>query len=309
MPIAASPTPLQPRRRRALGWAAVSLGLLPTLGVRAAPATPATGPAPAPAASPPVPGPLVRMPDGRLLAPDVAALVMRGELRVAMLAVDTPPFFHLSQHELVGLEVDMAKDLARELKVPVRFVREARNFNGVVDLVARGEADVGISKLSRTLARAQVIRFSAPYLRLNHALVLNRLAFARLARDKAVGEVVRQFNGTIGVIANSSFADYAKRHFPQAQLRPYPGWEQVVAAVRSGEVVGAYRDEFEVKRLLRSDPTASLTLRTITLKDLEDTLGIAVGADAPLLHQFVDLFLAQRNDKLDVDKVLRAVGV
>ena len=94
-------------------------------------------------------------------------------------------------------------------------------------------------------------------------------------------------------------------------LKKFYGSREVVKdvslAVRKGEVVGAYRDEFEVKRLLKSDPTASLTLRTVTFKDLEDTLGIAVGIGDPVLLAFVNQFLAQRPDKLDIDKVLQAV--
>lgn len=251
---------------------------------------------------------VLRIANGRPLAPDIARIVERGELIVAMLAVDTPPFFYEKKGEVVGLEVDMARDIARELGVKLRITRQAKTFNGVVDVVARQEADLGISKLSRTLARAQVIRFSEPYLRLNHALVLNRMAFAQLAKDKPVTSVVRNFNGSIGVIARSSFADYAKRNFPFAKVQPYTSWEEVVAAVRKGEVIGAYRDEFEIKHLLKSDPTASLTLRTVSLKDLEDTLGIAVGIGDPVLLAFVNQYLSQRPDKLDIDRVLQAVA-
>ncbi|WP_242471070.1 ABC transporter substrate-binding protein [Thiocystis violacea] len=252
------------------------------------------------------PDPLVSVADGRQLAPDMARIVARGELVVAMAGMDNPPFFYLRDGRLVGLEVEMARDLARELQVAVRFNRQAQSFNEVIDLVARQEADVGISKLSRTLARAQRVRFSEPYLRLNHALAFNRLALARLAMDKPVQSVVRDFDGTLGVIANSSFADFAAHHFPQADIRTYPDWREAVQAVRTGDVVGVYRDEFEIKRLLKSDPTASLTLRTVTLTDLEDTLSIAVGVDDPVLLDVVNLFLAQRVNKLDIDKVLHA---
>jgi len=72
-------------------------------------------------------------------------------------------------------------------------------------------------------------------------------------------------------------------------------------------VVAAYRDEFEVKRVLKADPTLSLTLRTVTLKDLQDTLGIAVSIANPTLLAFVNEFLAQRTEKLSVDKVLQAL--
>ena len=267
--------------------------------------------APAAAAASPSMAPLstalVKVPDGRLLAPDIARVVMRGELVVAMLGVDTPPFFYEKKGELVGLEVELAKAIARELGVNVRFNRSARSFNAVVDIVARGEADIAISKLSRTLARAQVISFSQPYLVMNHALILNRVKFAQFARDRTLPEVIRGFTGSVGVIAKSSFEDYAKRNFPNAKVVPYPSWPEVLKALDKGDIIGAYRDEFEVKRILKMDPTASLTLRTVTFKDLEDTLGIAVGITDQVLLAFINEYLAQRTEKLTINKVLSAL--
>jgi polar amino acid transport system substrate-binding protein len=297
-------------------WRAVAAAfcLAMAVGVSAQTTTPAATPAApkpqtTPAAQPAAatPSNLVKVADGRMLAPDIARIVNRGELVVAMLGVDTPPFFYEKNGELVGLEVDLAKALAKELGVQVRFNRTARTFNAVVDTVARGEADLAISKLSRTLARSQVISFTQPYLTLNHALILNRVAFAQHARERAAPDVIRKFNGTIGVIAKSSFQDYAKRYFPKAKVQEYPGWPDVLKALEKGEVMAAYRDEFEIKRILKSNPTASLTLRTITLKDLEDTLGIAVGIPDRTLLAFANEFLVQRGDKLTINKVLAAL--
>ncbi|WP_374665286.1 ABC transporter substrate-binding protein [Ramlibacter sp.] len=273
-------------------------------------ATPARSAASA-AANPAFPTPmasgLVKMPDGRMLAPDIARIAARGELIVAMLGVDTPPFFYEKNGELVGLEVDLAKAMAKELGVNVRFNRAAKSFNGVVDIIARGEADIAISKLSRTLARSQVISFTEPYLTLNHALILNRVAFAQFARERPLPDVIRRFTGTIGVINRSSFQDYANRYFPKAQIKTYPGWPDVLKALEKGEVMAAYRDEFEVKRILKSDATLSLTLRTVTLKDLNDTLGMAVGINDRTLLAFANEFLVQRGDKLTINKVLAAL--
>ena len=72
-------------------------------------------------------------------------------------------------------------------------------------------------------------------------------------------------------------------------------------------MIGAYRDEFEVKRILKADPTASLHLRTVTFKDLEDTLGIAVGINDHVLLAFLNEFLSQRVEKLNTAKVLSAL--
>ncbi len=281
-------------------------------------AAPAATPAPAAAAfavepAAPTPPPalvngLVRVADGRLLAPDIARIVNRGELVVAMLKVDTPPFFFFDDGgQWTGLEVGLAQSLAKELGVKLRFNREAGTFNAVVDLLASGQADLAISKLSRTLARSQTIAFSDAYLTLNHSLILNRVKFAQLARGRPLPEVIRNFDGSIGVIAKSSFADYARANFPHAKVQEFATWNDVLVAVNKGEIVSAYRDEFEVKRVLKADPTVSLVLRTVTLKDLEDTLGIGVAVTDTTLLAFVNQFLAQRAEKLDIQKVLQAL--
>jgi len=283
--------------------------------VVAAPATPAAPAAaafavePAAPATPPVlVNGLVRVPDGRLLAPDIARIVTRGELVVAMLKVDTPPFFFFDDSgQWTGLEVGLAQSLAKELGVKLRFNREAGTFNAVVDLLANGQADLAISKLSRTLARSQTIAFSDAYLTLSHSLILNRVKFAQLSRGRPLPEVIRNFDGSIGVIAKSSFADYARTNFPHAKVQEYATWNDVLVAVNKGEIVSAYRDEFEVKRVLKADPTVSLVLRTVTLKDLEDTLGIGVAVTDTTLLAYVNQFLAQRAEKLDIQKVLQAL--
>jgi ABC-type amino acid transport substrate-binding protein len=240
---------------------------------------------------------------------DIARILARGTLVVAMRSVDTPPFFYVRDGQLQGFEVDMARALARELGVALRVDRSPASFNDVVDAVARGQADLGLSKLSRTLARARTVRFSDPYLSLRHALLLHRESLARLARGRPVPQVLRNFEGSIGVIAKSSFADFARRHFPRATVREFATWEAVVQAVSRGDVMAAYRDEFEIKGVLRSDPAAALALRTVTLDDLDDTLAMVVHpADVHWLA-FVNQFLAQRGrgERQDIDSLLRAL--
>jgi len=131
--------------------------------------------------------------------------------------------------------------------------------------------------------------------------------FAEYSGVAPLPTAIRKFKGTLGVIEKSSFLDYAQRNFPYAQIRQFPNWDQVLKAVEKGEITAAYRDEFEVKRVLKSDPTFSLTMRTVTFKDLDDTLGIAVGIQDTSLLAFVNQFLSLTTDKMTVDKVLDAV--
>lgn len=299
----------------------IAIATLTTTAILGSPPAGAAGtpPAPAAAVSPAAPAAaaataalpttstgLVQMPDGRLLAPEFARIVGRGELVVAVLGVDQPPFFEEHDGKLSGLDITLATDIARKLGVKVRFNRDAKTFDDVVSLLAKGKADIAVSKLSRTLSRAQVISFSAPYLSLKRSLLLNRVKFAQLAHGRPVPEVIRAYDGSIGVVANSSYAGYVTNNFPKAQVRSYPTRDAVLSALNAGEVTAAFRDEFEVKRVLKIDPTASLRLRVVTLQDLEDTLAIGVNVSEPTLLAFVNQFLAERNTKFDVGTVLQA---
>jgi polar amino acid transport system substrate-binding protein len=249
---------------------------------------------------------LVKMPNGRLLAPEFARIASRGEIVVAVLGVDQPPFFERTGDQLTGFDIDLANEIAKKLGVKVRFNRDAWTFDGVVNLLANGQADIAVSKLSRTLPRAEVISFSIPYVQLHRALLLNRVKFAQLAHDRSVPEVIRTFDGTIGVVVNSSYADYVVTNFPQAKVVGYRSWDDVLKALNAGDVTAAYRDEFEVKHVLKQDPTASLRLRVVTLEDLNDTIAVGVNISSPALLAFVNQFLEERSKKLDVNTLLQA---
>ena len=277
----------------------------------AAPALAAAPKAPAPAApataAPARVSPLVRVADGRMLAPDIARVVSQGELVVAMLAIDNPPFFSDRNGTLVGTDVDLARRIAAALAVPVRFDRSATTFDAVAETVASGQADLGISRMARTLKRSQVVQFSDSYMRLGHALLINRVRFAALAGDQPLPQVIRNFSGRIGVIADSSWEEFGRRNFPRATLVRYKTWAEVVRAAKAGEVVAAYRDELEVMQIVRSDPTLALSLRTVTFDDLESPLRVMVGIRDTTMLVFVNEVIAQWPDKPTVSSVLKTI--
>lgn len=286
--------------------AALVLALLSAPALAAAPKAPASAPAPA-AAAPARISPLVKVPDGRMLAPDIARVVSQGELVVAMLAIDNPPFFSVRNGALVGTDVDLARRIAAALAVPVRFDRSATTFDAVADTVASGQADLGISRMARTLKRSQVVQFSDTYMRLGHALLINRVRFATLAGDQPLPQVIRNFSGRIGVIADSSWEEFGKRNFPRATLVRYKTWAEVVRAAKAGEVVAAYRDELEVMQIVRSDPSLALSLRTVTFDDLESPLRVMVGIRDTTMLAFVNEVIAQWPDKPTVSSVLKSI--
>jgi polar amino acid transport system substrate-binding protein len=236
---------------------------------------------------------------------EIQQIIERGYIVVAMPAVDSPPFFFERAGKMMGLDVELVSGLAKDLGVEVRYNRTGKSFNDAVNLVASGEADIAWCKLSRTMGRAKIVNFSKPYLTLHHSLAINRVRFADLSKkERHTPSIIRNYQDTLAVIEGSSFVGYAKQYFPKAKLVEMNNFRDVVHAVRSGKVTAAYRDDFEIKRLIKIDPTISLNVRTVTLTDIEDTLGVAVRpADIQLLA-FINLYLDKQTEKLTVDKIL-----
>lgn len=285
--------------------------------------TPQTTPAIAKKPSPPSSG--EDQDSKRFFAPDIRNITDRGELVVAMLSVDTPPFFQYDSPEtpckgdassfviqdgkkLCGLDVELSKGIAEELGVEVRFIRSAQKFNNVVDQVFERQADIAISKISRTLARTQKVIFSNPYLNMRQALLVNRLQFAQQAKGRRPEIVVRDLSGKIGVIASSSYVGFTKQKFPNAEAVEYPTWEESVQAARQGEILAAYRDELEIKKIILKDPDTALNFQTVVLTDTNDAIAMVLPWDSHQLQAYVNQYLETNKISYSADTLLDKYG-
>ncbi len=87
-------------------------------------------------------------------------------------------------------------------------------------MVASGVADVAISYLSLTLGRAKKVNFSDPYGFFSQSLILNQLAYAKLAVEgvekPTFFETLNQPDALIAVTSGSSYLSWGLRLFPKA---------------------------------------------------------------------------------------------
>lgn len=238
------------------------------------------------------------------MPPDIQGILGRGKLTVAVLGQDNAPFFMQTNEQLSGLDIQLARALADQLGVSLDITRSAQTFDQVVDTVYGQKADLAISKISRTLKRAQRVRFSQPYLRMRQGLLVNRLQMAEQTQGRSIVETIRDLRGQVGVIKGSSYVGFLKQKFPQATIVEYPTWEDVVEAVVQGNILAAYRDELEVKKVVRNRPDAALKLQTIALTDTQDSLAVVLPWSSAHLLAFVDQYLDTLTAQHTVDTVL-----
>src|SRR4029077_4561599 len=108
-------------------------------------------------------------------APDIERIFDRGRLVVATAGFAAPPFVIIGGDGApAGHDMSLAQGMARALGLPLAVDHDATSFDDVIGKVAGGAADLGIGRLSATLARATLVRFSRPYVVLHHALLVSR---------------------------------------------------------------------------------------------------------------------------------------
>jgi polar amino acid transport system substrate-binding protein len=240
------------------------------------------------------------------MPPDMQRIRQRGKLIVAMLNQENSPFFMTdSARHFTGLDVKLAQALADQLGVRLEFNRTATTFDEVVKTVYALNADLAISKLSRTLNRAERVRFSQPYLTMRQGLLVNRLQIAQQANGRSMTDVIRNLQGKIGVIRGSSYVGFTQKKFPNTTVVEFPSWTEAVEAVIRGEILATYRDELEVKKIVLSQPHTALTLQTIALTDTQDTIAIALPWDSQQLLAYVNQYLDMSAVDYTVESLLQ----
>ena len=240
-------------------------------------------------------------------APDLQSIIDAKRLRVAVTRFDLPSFHtHRQDGTLVGAEIDIAQQIGQALGVRVEFIEEADSFDAVVDLVAAERADIGISKLSQTYRRLHRVRFSEPYLTLRHALLFNRAAIAREANGRPPAAVLQRYRGRIGVIAGSAYVDFAMTNFPEASVVKVPTWDDVVTNLLAGQVDAIYRDEFEIRRIVKISPALNVQFGTAAITDQNALLSIAICDTCSKLQELINYHLGRTKNNITLKTLLES---
>jgi ABC-type amino acid transport substrate-binding protein len=242
---------------------------------------------------------------------EIREILERGFITFGMTQVDQKPFFYVDEPSgrLIGLDVEIAYEIANRMGVRAVFNREAVSFDDVLLKVVNKEVDVALSKLSRTMRRAALVRYTRPYITFRQALLFNRLELVKVSSEENLPLFVKRFSGDMAIIKNSSYIGYAEANFPGATIRAYDTWGECVDALFAGKVLAAYRDEGEILIVAETRENAALLTKTVFISDKQDPIAMAVAYDAPLLEAwlnvFLDEYLRQHSEDLEVRQIVK----
>lgn len=233
-----------------------------------------------------------------------------GKLVVAVFFEDVVPFFYAGPDgRLVGIDPSLAEDIASKLGVTVQYNRDAQTFDGLVDEVVAGRADMAISLLSDTLDRATQASFSESYVSVRQFLLINRLQLGRLlagdpSRANDIPGLLDGPTSRIGVIGGTSYVGFVAEDFPNAVAVEFDNWNDMLAAVKSGDLVALMYDEIEIGNWRLADSAGAVELRPYHLAGRPDTIAIALRPGDVALKAWVDLYLRKARDNGFLDQIL-----
>lgn len=157
-------------------------------------------------------------------------VVRRGTLRVGV-DIFVPYVMKDNKGELIGLEIDIARQLARDMGVKVEFV--PTKWSGIIPALIAGRFDLIIGGMTATPERNLKINFTRPYYFTGQGLLANR--------KMTQGMTVDDFNRpeiTLAARLGSTAALAAGERFPRAALRLFDDEPAAVQEVRNGRVHG-----------------------------------------------------------------------
>ena len=238
--------------------------------------------------------------------PDMQRIRDRGKLIVAMYSVDTPPLFMMDDKgALTGYDVEMARAIAKRLGVELEFNRTPDTFDEVVNTVARHEADLAVSMISRTLTRSEIVKFSDPYLILKPVLLVNRLDMPEGGTNKEIIRILQGRKVIVGEQEATSYMGMASDFFPKGIIKGYPLWADVVNALLKREVNAYLRDEVGVWNLSLKSPEVFLHLKLIELDSPRDPISIVLPYDSTHLLEWINIFISDFYPPGPVDELLK----
>ena len=155
--------------------------------------------------------------------------------------------------DLVGYEIDVARELAEDLGVHVRFVRTDWYF--IIPELIDDHFDLIISGMGITPARSLLINFTIPYAEFGTLIVINSTLLDEPYSQAGLNapEVI------VGARAGTIPAQVAVDYLPNATLRLFDADTSLLAAIVGGEIHAVVVDQIKATRWIDTHPDTLLS--------------------------------------------------
>ena len=209
-------------------------------------------------------------------------VLQRGTLRVADCLSFAPFGFYNKDGQPDGYDVDLAKELAKQMGVKLEMVNTTSADR--IPNLQTGKVDVVFCNFTRNLERAKQIAFTNPYVVASEALLVKKSSGIKSINDMA--------NRTIATVKGSTNGDEVRSLNMQVKIQEYDSSQAAILAVKQGQADAMIEDNNFLAYQASLDP--DLTVTNEALVPLEYNAFGAKAGDQVWLN-YLNLFLFQVN--------------
>lgn len=237
-------------------------------------------------------------------ADDIAAIVERGELRVAICADSTvPPFIIMNGDQISGgYDLGLSQAIAQQLGVSLK-IDQATSYDQAVEFVANGQDDIAVSNVTPTPKRALSVFFTEAYY--DFPLVLVAKNNFDMSNFNLSQEVIST-DSSLNIVAQAGSAEtyYAQLAFPQATISTYTDLDDAVQGVKNNQYDAVFTDKFKAKQAVFGEE--SLSIYNLGNEHV-DPQAIAVSSNMPHLLVWLNTYLASVEGTIQQNSLKRNV--
>lgn len=195
---------------------------------------------------------VVSVPSANAAEGTLGKILSRGKLIVGT-GSGNPPFHFLdTSGKLVGMDIDIAKAIAKGLfndETKVEFVQQASDTR--IPNVVSEKVDITCQFMTVTATRAQQVAFTNPYYREGVGLLLKKGGkYKNYADLLRAGTAAR-----ISILQNVTADAYVKAALPKAKVLQYAETALIYTAVDAGRADAAAADQSAIAWLVANNPT------------------------------------------------------
>jgi polar amino acid transport system substrate-binding protein len=216
-------------------------------------------------------------------SPILDGILDRGEIRVGMSGNQPPLNTRSRAGGLIGLEVDLAKQLSSAMGVELKIVNKP--FGELLDALGKGDVDIVMSGVGITATRSAKFAFAGPYM-MSGKSILTKSSTLAAAAD---AEDINQSDFSFAALENSTSQEFVEQNLPDGKLVKIKDYDEGVKMVLDGKVDAMVADmPICVLSVLRY-PDAGLT--TLKRPMTVEPVGIVVPSTDPQLLTLLDNYL------------------
>ncbi|WP_040813896.1 glutamate ABC transporter substrate-binding protein [Nocardia concava] len=210
-------------------------------------------------------------PNGTNSGPDIDAIRARGRLLVGLdPGSNLFSFRDPTSGTLAGFDVDIAKELARDLlgdpgAIEYRILSSADREKALVEHTV----DVVVKTMTINCQRRQTVTFSTSYLQA-HQRVLT-------VRDSGIAGLADLAGRRVCVASGTTSLDLIRRQQPAASILTVPGWADCLVVLQQRQVDAVSTDDTVLAGLAEQDPATEVVGPNLSTEQYG--IGISKGSD------------------------------